>query len=283
MIYSLKLSQTYRRPSDLIGGSMTFCFYVCKGILTRTEWLKNGTESSLPSIKNIPLVHCIAHRGILWLRHLFPFVRSSDISNADWICGLSAAGLCLLAFWKLIRSALKERIPLIVITLFFLLFSALLGCFLRFSYQLVDGFLDTSDPETHIVAVTSQKISPFGGSIKDGINPVAYMVYFHDWDDSLESCELRVPMICITRSTGNRTGTFRSDGFLPLPLGGVLPGLYPAPVESAINHPVQIVSRPSLNESCCSQGSTQPRLCAGEWDVVDNGNNDGCPLAEEDP
>jgi len=123
----------------------------------------------------------------------FRFVRSSDISNADWICGLSAAGLCLLAFWKLIRSALKERIPLIVITLFFLLFSALLGCFLRFSYQLVDGFLDTSDPETHIVAVTSQKISPFGGSIKDGINPVAYMVYFHDWDDSLESCELRVP------------------------------------------------------------------------------------------
>lgn len=122
----------------------------------------------------------------------FRFVRNSDFFRVDWICGLSAAGLCFLIFRGFIKSAREERIPLIVIALFFLFFSALLGCFLRFSLQLVNGWFDVSDPETHVVVVTAQKISPFGGSIKDGINPLAYMVYFHDWDDSLENCEMRV-------------------------------------------------------------------------------------------
>lgn len=124
----------------------------------------------------------------------FRLVRDTDLARLDWICGISAIGSCFLLFRKLIRSALQEGIPRWVITLYFLFFTVLLGFFLRFSLQLANGWLDRSDPETQVVVVTGQKISPFGGSFDDGINPLAYMVYFQDWEDDRENCELKVTM-----------------------------------------------------------------------------------------
>ncbi len=123
----------------------------------------------------------------------FRFVRQPDFLKVDWVCGISAIVLCYGIFRNLIKNALKERIPWVVMALFFLFFSGLLACFLRFSVQLANGWLDPSDPETHLVAVTSKKITPFGGSIKEGINPMAHMIYFHDWDQSGETCEMLAP------------------------------------------------------------------------------------------
>jgi hypothetical protein len=123
----------------------------------------------------------------------FRFVRHSDFLRVDWICVISAIVLCYLIFRNLIKIALKEQIPFPVVVLFFLFFSCLLGCFLRFSLQLANGLLDFSEPETHLVAVTSKKISSFGGSIKEGINPMAHMIYFHDWENNDENCEMLTP------------------------------------------------------------------------------------------
>jgi hypothetical protein len=123
----------------------------------------------------------------------FRLVRESDFVRVDWICALSALALCYWIVRKLIRSALKEGIPIWVVAAFFLFLSALLGCFLRYSLQLANGLLDFSDPETRVIVITDKKISPFGGSIKEGVNPVAHMVYFRDWDNGDESCELLTP------------------------------------------------------------------------------------------
>ncbi len=123
----------------------------------------------------------------------FRLVRHSDFWKADLICGFSAVGLCYGIFKKLIRSALKEKVPALLVAAFFLLFSFLLGCFLRFSLQLANGLLDGSEPQTRLVVVGSKDISSFGGSFKEGPNPMAHLVYFPDWDNGEGSCELLVP------------------------------------------------------------------------------------------
>jgi hypothetical protein len=123
----------------------------------------------------------------------YRLVRQSDFPLVDLICGISALILCYFIFRNSIKSALKEQIPLWVVALFFLFFSCLLGCFLRFSLQLANGLLDFSQPEIHLVTVHSKKITSFGGSIKEGINPMAHMIYFHDWDQSGGMCELLTP------------------------------------------------------------------------------------------
>jgi len=120
----------------------------------------------------------------------FRLVRESDFIRADWICGISAPLLCLSIFWKSFKSALKEGIPPVVVALFFLFFTALLGFFIRYSLQLANGLLDGSVPEKRVITVVSKKISPFGGRIKDGVNPAAYMIYFQDWENSDEGDEL---------------------------------------------------------------------------------------------
>ncbi len=123
----------------------------------------------------------------------FRLVRHTDFLKVDWFCAIFAILLCYWIFRKLIRSALKEQIPFFVVAFFFLFFSCLLGFFLRFSLQLANGLLDFSDPETRVIVVTDKKISRFGGSIKEGINPMAHMIYFHDWDESGENAELLTP------------------------------------------------------------------------------------------
>ena len=125
----------------------------------------------------------------------FRLVRESDFVRADWICALSALVLCYWIVRKLIHSALKEGIPFWVIAAFFLFLSALLGCFLRYSLQLANGLLDFSESETHVIVIADKKISAFGGSIKEGVNPVAHMVYFRDWENNDENCELLVPSV----------------------------------------------------------------------------------------
>ncbi len=123
----------------------------------------------------------------------FRWVRQSDFLRADGICVISAITLCYLIFKNLIKDALKEGIPRWVVALFFLFFGALLACFLRFSLQLANGLLDFSQPEIHLVTVNSKMISPFGGSVREGINPMAHMIYFHDWDQSGNMCEMLTP------------------------------------------------------------------------------------------
>jgi hypothetical protein len=123
----------------------------------------------------------------------FRFIRDSDYFKVDWICALSSLVLCHFIFRKLIRGALREKIPVLVIAGFFLFFTCLLGLFLRFSLQLANGWLDYSEPETRVVIVSDKKISSFGGSIKEGMNPMAHMIYFHDWDDYGQKCGMLTP------------------------------------------------------------------------------------------
>jgi hypothetical protein len=123
----------------------------------------------------------------------FRLVRHSDFLIADWICALSGIGLCYLIFRKLIHSALQEKIPVLLVGALFLFFSFLLGSFLRFSLQLANGLLDSSDSQTRVVVVSGKEISSFGGSFKEGPNPMAHLIYFHDWDNGNGNCELLVP------------------------------------------------------------------------------------------
>src|SRR5580692_6885024 len=123
----------------------------------------------------------------------FRLVRHSDFLKADLICGSSAVGLCYLIFRRLIRSALKEKIPVLVVAAIFVFFCLFGGCLLRFSLQLANGLLDNSESQTRVVVIASKEISSFGGSFKEGPNPMAHLIYFSDWDNGRGNCELLVP------------------------------------------------------------------------------------------
>ncbi len=123
----------------------------------------------------------------------FRLVRRNDIFWLDGACALAALVFCYRLSRKLIKDALKEKIPVYIVAGLFLLFAFFTGCFFRFSFQLANGYLDFSDPEIHTVIVTDKKISLFGGSLQEGPNPMAHLVYFHDWDNGDENCELLLP------------------------------------------------------------------------------------------
>jgi hypothetical protein len=124
----------------------------------------------------------------------FRLIRPSDSLRLDAACLLGSPLLCYWAFHRLLKKALQERIPHGVITVFFLICTALLGFFLRFTVQLANGGLDPSGPEEHLVIITDKRISSFGGSIQEGLNPMAHLVYFHDnWEPGDEKCALWTP------------------------------------------------------------------------------------------
>ena len=112
----------------------------------------------------------------------FRWVRDSDFLRMDSICGLAATGLCYLVFKKLIKLVLKEKVPVLLVAAVFLFFCLLSGLLLRFSLQLANGWLDDSEPDSQVVVVVDKKTSPFGGSFKEGPNPLAHLVYFQDWE-----------------------------------------------------------------------------------------------------
>lgn len=120
----------------------------------------------------------------------FRFARSGDCSRVNLICCFLSLGLCYGGFRKLMKLAVKEGAPILVVAVFFLIFSFLLGLFLRFNIQLANGLFDGSEAEMRMAYVTDKKISNFGGSIKDGINPMAHLVYFQEGDDKSQSYEL---------------------------------------------------------------------------------------------
>jgi ABC-type transport system involved in multi-copper enzyme maturation permease subunit len=123
----------------------------------------------------------------------FRFIRTWDLWATNLICGILSLLLCYWFFRDLIKEALKEKIPLIIVLVFFGTFSFLLGCFFRLNLQIANGYLDNSYPETKIVIVAGKETSVFGGSIKDGLNPMAYYIHFSDGGDKDKNCELLVP------------------------------------------------------------------------------------------
>ncbi len=123
----------------------------------------------------------------------YRLVRPLDSVELDGLCGLCAPVLCYGIFHGALAAARREKIPVAVIAGFFLFFTFLLGFFLRFSLQLANGALDPSDPENHVVIVTSKKISSWGGSILEGMNPMAHLVYFRDWELEGRDCEMLTP------------------------------------------------------------------------------------------
>ncbi len=123
----------------------------------------------------------------------YRLARAADALELDALCALSAPLICYLAFRGALGAARREKIPGAVTAGFFLFFAALLGFFLRFSLQLANGALDPSDPENHVVVVTSKKISSWGGSIQEGMNPMAHLVYFRDWELEGKDCEMLSP------------------------------------------------------------------------------------------
>ncbi|GEM_PF-1644114 len=120
-------------------------------------------------------------------------LRQSDLLELDLGSALAAAVLCYWVSRKLMRDALEERIPFYVVAGLFLLFIFLAGGFFRFSAQLANGLLDFSNPEVYRIVVAEKKVSLFGGSLQEGPNPVAHMVYFGDWDNGNGNCELLLP------------------------------------------------------------------------------------------
>ncbi len=123
----------------------------------------------------------------------FRMVRHRDLIGLDIASALSSFGLGYWFFKDTIRAALKEKVPPPLVAACFLAFWVLLGCFLRMSAQLANGLLDFSDPQTRLVVVTDKKISSFGGSLKEGPNPMAHLVYFSDWENADQTCEVLAP------------------------------------------------------------------------------------------
>jgi len=177
---------------------------------TRGDWKKAGGFKVHPVHERRDAIRIEIRRVYLFLKILAVFilvlaaeyplcgiyyrlVRQSDMLWLDGACVLAAVLLCYWLSRKLIKDALKEKIPLYVVAGLFLLFAFLLSGFFRFSFQLANGCLDFSAPEVHRIIVTDKKITMFGGSVREGPNPIAHMVYFKDWDDGVGNCELLLP------------------------------------------------------------------------------------------
>ncbi len=145
----------------------------------------------------------------------YRLIRRSDFIIVNSACGISGLGLGYLILRKLIRNALEEKLPPPAVWAFFLVFCFLLGFFLRFSVQLANGLLDSSDPESRVVVVMDKKVSSFGGSFKDGPNPMAHLIYFQDWDDSGANCEMLIsPVYYYSAGIGTRLVLTVRRGFL---------------------------------------------------------------------
>jgi hypothetical protein len=123
----------------------------------------------------------------------FRFIRTWDLWTTDLICTILSLLFCYWFFRKLIGEAIKEKIHLAIVLSFFFVLSFLFGCFLRLNLQIANGLFDNSDPENKMVVVSSRNSSIFGASIKDGLNSMAYFVYFPDWDNKDKNCELLIP------------------------------------------------------------------------------------------
>ena len=104
-----------------------------------------------------------------------------------------AFSFCYYLSRRLIKSALQEAVPKVVVIICYLVVSVLLSLFFRFSVQLVNGVLDPTDIESHLVLVTDKRTSAFGGSIKEGLNPMAHLIAFHDQDPNGMAGELLAP------------------------------------------------------------------------------------------
>ena len=125
----------------------------------------------------------------------FRFIRNVDFVRVDLICAfLGLVSLAFSRFKKIVREGRKENIHWSVILALYLIASALLGFSFRFSVQLANGLLDFSPPESHVIIVEDKKISSFGGSLREGMNPIAHMIYFHDWENSALKCEMLTPL-----------------------------------------------------------------------------------------
>lgn len=123
----------------------------------------------------------------------YRLIRTWDLWAADLICLLLSIGLCYWFFRDLIKEALAEKIHLSIVLILFLVLSFLLGCFFRLTLQIANGLFDGSEPETKMVVVSSRDSSVFGASINDGLDSMAYYVFFPDWDDKSKNCELLIP------------------------------------------------------------------------------------------
>lgn len=150
---------------------------------------------------------------------LFRFLRPSDSLKVDGVCLLVAPLLCYGLFRKAAKAALREKIPSVAVVGSFFLFSLLLVFFLRFGVQLANGWLDPSEPESHVVIITGKDISAFGGNITEGLNPMAHMVHFHaDWDDGGGECALWTPDdFYFSVDTGSFVQISLRQGFFHLP------------------------------------------------------------------
>lgn len=123
----------------------------------------------------------------------FRFLRPADAWRVDGACALASPLLCYWYFRKPLQAARRENVPFYAAALFLAALSLLLGCFLRYSLQLANGLLDFSDPETRVILVLDRKTSAFGGSLREGPNPEAHLVYFRDWDNPEVKGEILVP------------------------------------------------------------------------------------------
>ncbi len=123
----------------------------------------------------------------------FRFIRANDLWISDLVCALLAFVFCYLAFKKVIKLALQEKVPAAIIVVLYLILGCLFGWFLRFNLQIANGLLDQSEPETVRVIISHKETSVLGGSIKDGVNPMAYYIDFPDWNNKDQNCQLLVP------------------------------------------------------------------------------------------
>jgi hypothetical protein len=147
----------------------------------------------------------------------FRLVKNIDFLVVDLLCGLSAIGLCYWKSRKAFKFAKEEKIPTLLVASLFIVLCFLVGCFFRFSIQLANGLLDYSDPETHVVSVNGKNVSSFGGSLKDGPNPIARLLYFSDWDNDGWNCELLTPpAFYYTAQVGTRLEVSVRKGFFHL-------------------------------------------------------------------
>jgi hypothetical protein len=123
----------------------------------------------------------------------YRFIRIWDLWTTTLTCLFLSIGLCYWFFSNLMKEAIIEKIHLSIVLTLFLVLSFLLGCFFRLTLQIANGLFDGSDPETKMAVVSSRDSSIFGANIKDGLNSMAYYVFFPDWDDKTKNCELLIP------------------------------------------------------------------------------------------
>lgn len=123
----------------------------------------------------------------------YRFARPSDLLFVYIGSFLLGFGLVYWLLRPVMRSALREQIPRPVVVGFFLVIGLLAGFFFRFSFQLLNGVLDFSPSQTRVYSVTDKRISALGGSLREGLNPMAHLVRLQDPDDPSAAYEVLLP------------------------------------------------------------------------------------------